>query len=257
MARQRVARLPGRDHEDRAVRVGQVIDAAIARARHLCPPSRRGQTVRPRRRSAVARAARARRARQREIPARRGLDQAHHPAQTRHPAERGVFVPRLVDVAPAPAGHVAAEPARQVQDRGVQRLPRDGRAAFDRGGLHHVAPDARAARVAEHRVDERGPEARERIRQRPQLVLHQPRLQLRHPRRIDQRLGQVLAHVAVPFGQQRKRVLPLPLGRALRGGLSREPQVRAHQRQQRAGGRADGVELGCDEAVARMNLARG
>jgi hypothetical protein len=89
-----------------------------------------------------------------------------------------------------------------------------------------------------------------------ELVADQPRLKRAHPGGVDQRLGQMLVHLAVPFGEQRQRALAQRSGRAFGRGLAGEPQIRADQRQERARGEGHGVELRLDEALAGMDLAR-
>ena len=96
----------------------------------------------------------------------------------------------------------------------------------------------------------------EAVGHRPQLVADQPVLQRAQPGLGDQRLGQMLVHLAVPFRQQDQRLLPQPLGRALGRRLAGEPQIRPDQRQQAARRRVHRIQLRLDEAFAGMHLAR-
>jgi hypothetical protein len=89
-----------------------------------------------------------------------------------------------------------------------------------------------------------------------QFVADQPVLERAHPGGVEERLGHVLVHLAVPFGQERERALAQAIGRAFRRRVARVPQVRADERQDRAGREGDGVELRLDEAFARVDLAR-
>ena len=67
----------------------------------------------------------------------------------------------------------------------------------------------------------------------------------------------MLVHLAVPLGQKRQGALAQAFGRALRGSLAREPQIRANQGQDVARGGRDGIKLRFDETVACMHLAGG
>ncbi|MPL79212.1 hypothetical protein SDC9_25087 [bioreactor metagenome] len=241
MAAERVTRLAGGDDEDRAVGIGEIIDAAIARAVHIGE----GGRARARGQAPV----------QGEIAARGRLPDVHQPVQDRRLAEHGMVVQRLMRIAPAPAFDIGPVFRLQLQERLVKRDPRDVGAGLDRCRLHHVAPAAGALGVAEHALDEQRLEMGEFRGERAELVADQPVLQVPHPGGIDQRLGQVLVHVAIPGGEQFERALAQPFGRALGCGLAGEPQVLADERQQVARGGRDGVELGRDEAFARMHLA--
>ena len=192
---------------------------------------------------------------EREIPARGGLPDVDEPRQEGHPPQHRVILPRLMRVAPAPAFDIRPEAGLKLQQRLVEGCARDVGAAFLGGGLHDVAPATGPVGIAEDPFDEERLKMGEFLRQRSQFVADQPGLQCPHPGGEDQRLRQMLVHLAVPRGQKFQRALAGALGRAIGGGFSGEPQIGADQRQEPARGGADRIELSGDEAVARMDLA--
>jgi len=120
--------------------------------------------------------------------------------------------------------------------------------------LHDIAPDGGAIYIAVDALDEERFEMAELLRERADFVADQALLQRAQPAGVDQRLGQVLGHLAIPAGQQIKCHLALAGGGALGGGLPGEPKISGNERQQRAGGEGHIVELCLDEAVAGVDL---
>ena len=162
---------------------------------------------------------------------------------------------RLMRIAPTQAFQRRAVILVDPDQRIIQCHACNIGAGFDRRGLLDIAPSGGAVDIAVDPLDEDRIGMREFARQRPQIVADQPVLQRTQPGGVDQRLGQMLVHLAIPVRQQRQRTLTLAFRCALGRGLAGEPQVRADQRQQRARGEADRIQLRFDETVAGMDLA--
>ena len=118
-----------------------------------------------------------------------------------------------------------------------------------------IAPGRSAIGIAEHALDKDRVRVVKLISQGAEIIADQPILKRAHPGGVNQRLGQVFVHLAVPLCQKRQRALAQALWCALGGGLAGEPQIGTDQWQKRAGGKAYVVKLGLDKAVAGMHLA--
>ena len=242
MARQRVPRLPGRDHEDGTVGIGKVINAAIARPVDVQERVRTGAKRAP--------------AHQRVIRPRGRLADVHEPVEHRHFAQNRVVMGRLMRIAPAQAFEGGTVCFLDPDDGVVEGEAGDLRAGFPRGGLFDVTPRGCAIDIAVDPFDEKRLDMGKLVGKRAQLIADQAVLQGTNPSVVDQRLGQVFVHLTVPVGQQRERALALAFRGAVGGRFPGEPQIGTDQGQQGARGEADGIKLGLNKAFAGVDLAR-
>jgi hypothetical protein len=176
-------------------------------------------------------------------------------AQARDGAERLVAVHRLVRRPPAPGFDARPVGLAELDQRLVEGEPRHLGAGLLTRRLDDVAPGGGAVDVAEHPLDEDRVRLAHEIGVGSQPVDREPALQRPHPGGVDQRLGLVLGHLAVPVGEPLERDLAAPLGGVLRGGLAGVPQVAGDQRQQHPRGLRHRVGLDVDEALQRVVLA--
>ena len=176
MAAEQVARLARGHHEQRAVEIGEIIDASILRAMH-------------RLKLFVRRAA----AIDRGVVARAGDGERRERAEDRQRAQHRVGEDRRMRLAPAPVRRVGAEAASEVADGvGQRRLQQRGAIA---------AAPVRAGRATARR--RRTPPAGRRRSPAMPACRRTRAVEVLHPGVEDQRLRRVQRHRAVPVVQQR------------------------------------------------------
>jgi len=88
--------------------------------------------------------------------------------------------------------------------------------------LQHVTPDRGPIDVAIDPFNEQRLDMAELSCQRAQIIADQPILQGAHPGGVDQRLRQMLIHLAIPGGQQFQGTLTQPFRCAFGGGVTGE-----------------------------------
>ncbi len=176
-------------------------------------------------------------------------------AQERHIAQHRMVMSGLMRVAPAQALEGLAIAFGNPDQRIVERHAGGVGAGLDRRRLLDIAPGGGAIDIAEHPFDEDRIGVVEFARERPEVITNEAVHQGAHPCGIEEWLWQVFVHFAVPVGEHGERALAQAFGRAFGRGFAGEPEIGPDQRQEGAGGKADGVELRLDKAVAGVHLA--
>ena len=159
-------------------------------------------------------------------------------------------------LAPTKSCDLAAIGVDQLGKSIIQSQARHLCAAFNAARLHHVAPDASARYIPEDPLNEEWLHMGEGRMQGSKLIHNETLLQSPEPSGIDQWLWQMLIHLTIPIGQKIQGRLTSSSCAFGRHGFGLIPKFATDERQKRACGRRNAVQLRFDKAVTGVGFAR-
>ncbi len=213
MAAERISRLPRGHHEQAAVQVGQIVNAAISRAMHRLERRVRAPAIE---RGVVA--------------GTRHADRSER-SEDRNAANHRMSERRLMRLTPSPRRRIVTETQAQVAHGLVQRIPQH---------WSTIAVTPMCSSRGQHRRDEVG-NRRTHAGRQTGMVQHGVVERL-HPRVEDQRCGRLHRCRSVPASQQIMRLFT-------RAG---DPWNRHQSWQHLSGERVDDVDLHRSEVRKRL-----